>query len=102
LDPKAFLAPFGPYGEEGGEREDNQTGWTHPQFNELLEKADLEIDLTQRDHLFQEAEKILLQEMPIIPIYFIEGLYIQNPQLKNVLITPLGTADFKSAYFEES
>lgn len=62
-DPNTFLDMFV---TNGG---NNNTGWSNKSYDELISKASLEADQTKRFELFQSAEKILLEEMPIIPIY---------------------------------
>ncbi len=98
-DPMAFLTIFKSRGDDGLGA-DNQTGWENPQFTNLLDLANYEKDPIKRAAILVSAEKILMDEMPIIPIYYIEGLYIKSPRLKDVLITSCGAIDFKWAYFQ--
>ena len=75
--------------------------WENIEFQSQLQKADLAMDRkTRRKHL-AEAEKILLREMPIIPLYYEDFKFIQNPHLKNLVISDLGEIDFKYCYLEE-
>lgn len=47
----------------------NRTGWSHPRYEELMDLADQTGIQSERYRLFQEAEAILLEEAPILPIY---------------------------------
>jgi oligopeptide transport system substrate-binding protein len=47
-----------------------------------------------------QAEKLLIDEMPIAPIYFYTGSYMKKPYVKNVQISALADIDFKTAYVE--
>lgn len=78
----------------------NVTGWTNPAFTALLDEADRTLDQTRRDQILREAEKIFIDEMPIAPIYYYTGSFLQNPKLKNVSTTEFFEIDFKYAYLE--
>ena len=48
----------------------NHSGWSQPQYDALIAQAAVEPDPAARFEYFQQAEAILLDEMPFIPIYF--------------------------------
>ena len=48
----------------------NHSGWSQPQYDALIAQAAVEPDPAVRFEYFQQAEAILLDEMPFIPIYF--------------------------------
>lgn len=48
----------------------NHTGWSHAEYDTLISQAGRTLDPEQRKMLFQKAEAILLEELPVIPIYF--------------------------------
>jgi oligopeptide transport system substrate-binding protein len=53
----------------------NETGWGDKHYDELVNAADNETDIRKREHLFQQAETILIHDqMPIIPLYFYVGV----------------------------
>jgi oligopeptide transport system substrate-binding protein len=60
----------------------NQTGWGNAQYDELIEKAKNEPDEKQRLRYFYEAERILLGEMPVIPVYFYVSTSMAKPYLR--------------------
>jgi oligopeptide transport system substrate-binding protein len=64
LDPNTFLDMF----VSGGAN--NQTGWSSPEFDALIDAAAREPDRELRATLLHRAETILLDEAPIIPIYY--------------------------------
>ncbi|MDP1724389.1 MAG: peptide ABC transporter substrate-binding protein [Alphaproteobacteria bacterium] len=47
----------------------NHTGYNSPQYDALLEQASMSVDLEKRAEIFGQAEKILLEDAPLIPIY---------------------------------
>lgn len=79
---------------------ENFCQWTNPRFTELLELADATIDPAQRMVFLLEAEKILIDEMPIMPIYFYTGSYLKKNYVKDVYLSELGDVDFKWAYVD--
>ena len=79
----------------------NNTAWENPHYRELLDQA-LEVkEMGERKQLFQECESILMQEMPIIPLFHYTLLYVANKKVKNVVLSNLGSIDFKWAYLDE-
>lgn len=78
----------------------NHSQWSAPQFTELLEKADVTVDPEKRISLLQAAEKILIDAMPVAPIYFYSGTYLKKPYVKGIHLSDLNTLDLKEAYVE--
>ena len=62
-DPNTFLDM---YVTDGG---NNDTGWSNPTYDSLIARAARTADPDERLEVFQEAEAILMREVPIIPIY---------------------------------
>jgi oligopeptide transport system substrate-binding protein len=68
-DPNTFLGMF--ITGNGN----NETGWSNPRYDSLVQQANETSDLKQREQLFQQAETILIHdEMPIIPLYIYAGI----------------------------
>lgn len=76
VDPITFLNMFVTDGAN------NQTGWGNARYDELIEATQHESDQTKRLAQFHEAEQILMDEMPIIPIYFYVSLDMVRPYVK--------------------
>jgi oligopeptide transport system substrate-binding protein len=66
----------------------------------MLEKADQILDLTERTTYLLKAERILMDAMPIIPIYFYTGSYLKKSYVKDVYLSVLSDSDFKWAYVD--
>ncbi len=80
----------------------NNTNWENPKYISLLESADIERDPFQRKQILAEAEKLLISEMPVIPLYFASYRYAKNPFLQGTHIVDLGYMDLKEAYIGPS
>jgi len=57
----------------------NDSGWVNQDYDQLLEQAALEIDLEKRARLLEAAERVLLNDTPIIPIYFYISKHLIKP-----------------------
>lgn len=49
----------------------NRTNWSHPRYDALVDAALLNPDVQERFAQLHEAEALLLEEMPIIPVYWV-------------------------------
>lgn len=78
----------------------NFSGWSNPEFTELIEKAERCGSPQQREEYLRKAEAILISEVPITPIYYYQGTYIKKGYLRGVELTEFCDADFKFAFLE--
>lgn len=60
----------------------NCTGWSHPTFEKLLTQAETCATPAQRFSTLAEAEALLLEEMPIIPVYWLTTNYLLHPSVQ--------------------
>jgi len=74
-DPNTFLDIF----LTGGEN--NRTGWSNPQYDGLLAEAARTVDRAARLALLTRAEAILLEELPILPIFSYSTQNVVSPRL---------------------
>ncbi|MCX8064799.1 MAG: peptide ABC transporter substrate-binding protein [Candidatus Hydrogenedentes bacterium] len=84
LDPINFLECFLSYSGN------NRTGWNNPEFDKKIELAYREANSQERLKLLEEAEKILLEELPIIPIYFYTQKMLISERVVNFQPNVLG------------
>jgi ABC-type oligopeptide transport system substrate-binding subunit len=94
LDATTFLDVF----RTGGPN--NPTGWSDPRYDALLDRAALAPTPTDRAALLHEAERLLIDEMPICPLFFYTTTYLQRPGLEGVVRNRLGRIDFSRARWE--
>jgi oligopeptide transport system substrate-binding protein len=67
----------------------NNTGYSNPQFDAIVEQARTEQDVTRRLQLYQQAESILLTEVPWVPLYFGRERYVVKPYVKGLDPRPI-------------
>lgn len=77
----------------------NHTGWYNEKYSALLQEADYTLDPEKRRDLLLQAETILMDEMPVLPMHYHTAKYLINPRLHDVYFSPTGEVDFKRAYF---
>lgn len=70
-------------------------------YRDLLNKGYYETDAEKRKKLILDAEKILMEEMPLAPLHFRGNAYVKNDKVKDFVIFPLGGAYFKYTYIEK-
>ena len=75
-DPNTFLDLMRP------NRGNNKTGWENMEFDALVEEANTINDQEKRYELLNKAEKILIDNMPIIPLYTYVRVYQLSPDVK--------------------
>jgi len=79
----------------------NDTHWHNKSFARLLEEAKRCPDPTRRTLLLNEAETILMEQMPIAPLYHSTACYLKKSYVKGVYLSKLCDLDFKYAYFDD-
>jgi len=60
----------------------NHSNWNNPKYDALIEQAARERDPEQRFEIFQKAEALLLEDMPVIPIYFYVTSRLIHPSVQ--------------------
>ncbi len=78
----------------------NNTGWENITYANLVQQASNEKDTELRKGLLAKAQDILMEELPVLPLFHHNMLYVKDNDLKDVLLTDTGGIDFKWAYLE--
>lgn len=75
-DPNTFLDLLTSWNEN------NSAKWKNEEYDALIKQAAQTTDPQERHELFQQAEAILVEEMPVIPIYFYVSAYLVDPAVQ--------------------
>ncbi|WP_082234920.1 peptide ABC transporter substrate-binding protein [Halobacillus massiliensis] len=75
----------------------NRTGWSNEEYDKLIADAKEETDEEQRFEYMYEAEKILMEEMPIFPIHFYNQVHLQKENVDGIVRHPVGYLELKWA-----
>lgn len=73
----------------------NRTGWSNLKYDSLVQAASLASDTGKRFRLFSEAESILLDELPVLPIYFYTNVYLIHTSVKGWTPNILNNHNYK-------
>lgn len=73
----------------------NDTGWENPKYAELLTKSNAEADSAARLDLLLQAEAILMDEMPVAPIYFYTDQFVEKDYVSDMKSDSLGNLQLK-------
>ena len=102
-DAFSMLAPFAKYYTGGAATTEFSldfnvpsyiTGYNNEEYNAKIEAAFKEKNIEKRAVILHEAEKILMNDMPIIPIIFNQNATLTSKELSKVKFTYYGTPIF--------
>ncbi|QED46313.1 peptide ABC transporter substrate-binding protein [Cytobacillus dafuensis] len=75
----------------------NRTGWSNAEYDKLIKDAKNEADEAKRYEMMYKAEKILFEEMPIVPLYFYNQVTLENEAVTGIVRHPVGYTELKWA-----
>ena len=61
------------------DNEQNDSGFANDEYDALLDRAAVEPDMQKRAEFMEAAERLMLEEQPIIPIYFYVSKHLIKP-----------------------
>ena len=91
-DPISFLELFTT--KDGN----NRTGFSDPAYDRAVKETWTLADPGQRMGKLKAAEAILMERMPVIPIYYYGLQEMRSPRLRNAVPNPLGQYCWKDVY----
>ena len=94
LDPNTFMTLMI---SDGG---NNQTGWSNPEYDKLIALAANTADPATRMKVFQQAEGILVDQVPIIPFYFYTRANLQRTDVHGWYSNLLDIHNIKGVYLQ--
>jgi oligopeptide transport system substrate-binding protein len=94
LDPNSFLDLWVTRGTN------NATGWSNAEYDRLIAEASQTLDQAARFAAFQKAEAILLDEAPVLPLFFYTHTFLVHPSVKGWHPTILDHHPYKYVHLE--
>ncbi|MDR3433764.1 MAG: peptide ABC transporter substrate-binding protein SapA [Rouxiella aceris] len=76
----------------------NYAHWCDPEFDALLHQALLSQQLSQRIDVYQQAQRILEQQLPVLPLASSLRLQAYRYDIKGLVLSPFGNASFAGVY----
>jgi len=84
-DPQNFLQTLFYTGTEY-----NHGRFSSSDLDSLIDRAAVEQDRDKRMELYRQAEQVVVEQAPVIPLWFNKNYVLVNPRVKNYSIDPLG------------
>jgi oligopeptide transport system substrate-binding protein len=95
-DPASFLEVFSKNNVQ------NDPDYLSAEFNSLIDAARIEPSAEKRIQLLQKSEEVLLNDYPIIPVYFYSARRLVKPYVGGAEITPLNHTYSKHLYWKSA
>jgi oligopeptide transport system substrate-binding protein len=92
-DPSSFLDVLAPGSNE------NDPGYNNPRFSELIRQATVEPRPSVRLDYLRNAEESMLNDYPIIPIYFVRSRRLVKPYVGGAQINPMDRTYSKNLFW---
>lgn len=99
-DPMTFLDMW-VSGTGTGVWGNNDAHYNNPAYDKLIADAKVELDATKRTQMLHDAEALLMNDVPVIPIYFYTNIVCYRDYVKDVRKSPLGFLFFDKAFIQE-
>ncbi len=93
-DPASFLEVL------SRDNSQNDPGYASSEFNRLIDAARVEANPEKRISVLQNAEEVMLNDYPIIPVYFYTARRLVKPYVGGAEITPLNHTYSKHLYWK--
>jgi len=81
--------------------ENNIFGYSNLELDALLDEAAIEQDSATRLSMYQQAEQMVVDEAPCLPLSFGMNYILVKPYVKGYKLNPLGVADLSQVYIEQ-
>ncbi|MBW3623600.1 MAG: peptide ABC transporter substrate-binding protein [Armatimonadetes bacterium] len=95
LDPQDFLSIMLRTGTS-----ENGANYSNPEFDRLVDQADVMQDPQKRIELYRKAERIAVDDAAWIPLYFQTDVELWNPAVKGVRESLMGHLPHKQTYLD--
>lgn len=74
------------------------TGWSNAEFDDLIAKAQIEQDDARRLELYQQAERILMEELPVSPVVHSVSNNFTYKYVKALDFNPFSNLGFRAGF----
>jgi len=79
----------------------NSTGYSNAEVDQLLMQARTEQDSTKRMSLYQQVEQLILADMAWLPLYYDRDHVVVKPYVKNFMLPPIVTPYLRYVTIEQ-
>lgn len=78
----------------------NNANFSNKELDTLLDQAAIEQDYDKRIAMYQQAEQLIVDQAPILPLWFSRNYALVNQRVKGYNIDPLGVPRFNQVTLE--
>jgi len=82
------------------ESPENFGEYSNPEVDRLLERARAEGDREKRLALYRRVEETVMEDLPVLPLWFGRSYILVKPYVKGFTLTPLGFPLLREVYLE--
>jgi oligopeptide transport system substrate-binding protein len=79
----------------------NHTGWKNVTFDGMIADSSTITDPAARSQKLHDAEKLMMDEMPVAPVYYYTNNFMLKPYVKGACFSPLGNQFFWNCTVEK-
>ena len=91
-DPDQYRLAF--HSEQVPPKGANRAFYINPQLDKLLEQGQQIETIEQRVQLYKQVQKIVIEDMPVLPLWYDQYVAVVNKRIKNFVPSPLGGFQF--------
>ena len=93
-DAENFLSNF--YSDNFSPKGYNYTHYYNARFDALYEKAQFEQDADKRYELYQQMDQIVMEDAPVVPLYYDQVVRLVNKQVEGLTPNPMNLLNLTS------
>jgi len=75
----------------------NYTRYKNPHFDALFKKALAEVNDSIRNKLYQQADKIMIEDAPVVPLWYDKVVWLIQPNIIGFKPNPLNLLELRTA-----
>ena len=80
----------------------NYTRYNNPRFDQLYELALSITDDSARNEVYREMDRIIIQDAPVVPLWYDEVIHLVQPDLKGFVPNGLNLLELRNAHFSRN
>jgi oligopeptide transport system substrate-binding protein len=79
----------------------NNTGWKNERYDELMKQIAAASDTAHRNELFEQANRLLAEEMPVLPLYYYSDLNLVHTSVQGWYDNAMHYHPLKHVYLQQ-
>jgi peptide/nickel transport system substrate-binding protein len=80
----------------------NYTRYKNPLFDQLYESCMMETDLTKRIALYRKMDSLVMEDAPVIPLWYDQVIHLVQPHVNGFSPHPLNILELRRARFKNN